>query len=161
MIGSSDLDRVQAVLVVDDEEGIRSYVRRVLEATKYEVMDAAGIREANRISGLSLPIDFMIIDVDLKGEQNGVLLAEWVARMRPNTHIILTSGSALPVQAFQPGAPWEFLPKPFTSGQLLDALGGSLLSIPSPEGRGCEHGSAVGASVQRVKRVLVKGVKDG
>jgi CheY-like chemotaxis protein len=118
---SKPVDRATAgtVLLVDDEEGVRSYCRRVLEGDGARVMEAANGKVALQLlqSGES-PLDLVITDL-LMPVINGRELAEVLSVFRPGLPVIGISAD--------PGAAADrrlhVLRKPFTSDELLEAVG--------------------------------------
>ena len=65
------------ILVVDDESEARRTTRRFLERQGWEVEDAGGGKDAQRlIENREEPYDLLVADVVLAGEENGVVLAE-------------------------------------------------------------------------------------
>lgn len=65
------------ILVVDDESEARRNTRRFLERQGWEVEDAGGGRDAQRlIQDRGEPYDLLVADVVLAGDENGVVLAE-------------------------------------------------------------------------------------
>lgn len=68
---------VAGILVVDDESEARRNTRRFLERQGWEVEDAGGERDAQRlIEDRGEPFDLLVADVVLAGDENGVVLAE-------------------------------------------------------------------------------------
>ncbi|MDX1568325.1 MAG: response regulator, partial [Longimicrobiales bacterium] len=65
------------ILVVDDESEARRTTRRFLERQGWEVEDAGGEKDAQRlVENREEPYDLLVADVVLAGEENGVVLAE-------------------------------------------------------------------------------------
>jgi two-component system cell cycle sensor histidine kinase/response regulator CckA len=115
-----------AVLVVEDEEGVRAVARRALSAAGYIVIEAANPREAlQRAEAFHDPLHLVVTDMVLP-EMNGRDLVAQLQRERPGLLALFTSGyahggpaGALNSQSLQ-GAP--YLPKPFTPDLLLDKV---------------------------------------
>jgi DNA-binding response OmpR family regulator len=109
------------VLVVEDEEAIRSIVRTVLEMNGHRVLSASDAEEALRLSEQHAGrIDLVVTDVHLPGADGGDL-AGWLLDRWPGLRVLYISGlhggeSALPARA---GGPSAFLAKPFTPRELL------------------------------------------
>ena len=79
------------VLVVDDRQVNRDLVATLLGYHGHRVREAAGGEEALR--GIrDDPPDLVITDVIMPGGMNGRELAEEVARQRPGTRVLFTSG---------------------------------------------------------------------
>lgn len=117
-------ERRPIVLVVDDETVVRDFIKHILEADGYEVLTAGNSVEALQLgAAFRGTIDLLLTDVHMKIFQNGIQLARCFNTLRPETRILLTSGSA--PQGHLPGDGedrWPFLPKPFTRKMLLDAV---------------------------------------
>lgn len=109
------------VLVVDDEAGIRSLLRKVLLREGYNVLEATqgreGLETAKSFKG---KIDLLLTDVVMP-EMNGIELAQHLHTLRPSTKILLISGymgaNALEAEKLPSGT--AFLQKPFTLNALL------------------------------------------
>jgi two-component system, cell cycle sensor histidine kinase and response regulator CckA len=109
------------VLVVDDEESIRSLVRKVLERAGYSVIEAESGEAALKASlGHAGPISLLLSDVVMPG-MGGVELAENLSLRRPEMRTLLISGytgeTALASARLPRG--FEFLQKPFSLPDLL------------------------------------------
>ncbi|MFF5206186.1 response regulator [Streptosporangium sp. NPDC000396] len=108
------------VLVVEDNDDVRSLVRRMLSQSDYQVIEAASPAEALRIAdAVGTRIDALLTDVVMPG-MSGLELAGLIRRKRPTMPVLLMSGSLaggvdLPART-------AFLPKPFTKAALLDRL---------------------------------------
>jgi response regulator RpfG family c-di-GMP phosphodiesterase len=117
------------VLVVDDEESIRSYLAEVLAHDGYgcrcfsESLEALGyLCERDR------PADLMLADINMPG-MGGMELLRSVKSTRPGMPVILISGLyelALALDALQWGAD-DFLKKPVRPQDVLAAVGKYLL----------------------------------
>ena len=109
------------MLVVEDEELVRSLVRTTLSRRGYRVLDAADGEEALRVSqGHAGPIHLVVTDVVMPG-MSGDELAVKLKSVRPETKVLLTSGYpdrvAVHRDAIQARA--NFLEKPFMPEELL------------------------------------------
>jgi two-component system, cell cycle sensor histidine kinase and response regulator CckA len=113
------------VLLVEDERAVRGVVRRQLERAGYAVREAASGAEALRLvlDGAD-PIDVVLTDVVMP-EQNGRVLAERIARIRPELRVVFMSGytddEIVRRGLLTPGA--VLLQKPFTPEALAAAIG--------------------------------------
>jgi signal transduction histidine kinase/CheY-like chemotaxis protein len=109
------------VLVIDDEEMLRSVVRLALKRSGFEVVEAvdgeSGLeivrREGDRI-------DLVLLDLTMP-RMGGVEVFAELKRIRPDLHVVLmsgfTRGNVLPM--FGDAAPEDFLEKPFHHKDLL------------------------------------------
>jgi two-component system, cell cycle sensor histidine kinase and response regulator CckA len=114
----------ETVLLVEDEEPVRRFARRVLESAGYVVIEAPHAEEALRIvSEWTAPIDLLLTDTVMPG-MSGPRLASKLRERFPGTKILYTSGytdAGIAQQGvLDPPAP--FLQKPFTPDSLLRKL---------------------------------------
>ncbi|MBI2682643.1 MAG: response regulator [Acidobacteriales bacterium] len=110
----------ETVLLIEDEEGLRTLVRRVLSAQGYVVLDAPDPETALELSRDHRgPIHLLLTDVVLK-EGNGQVVAQEITRARPETKVIFMSGysqdAVLQHGQLRPNT--AFLSKPFTTAAL-------------------------------------------
>jgi serine phosphatase RsbU (regulator of sigma subunit)/anti-anti-sigma regulatory factor len=102
-----------SVLIVDDEQSIRSLLVTALELTEeYEVLEAATGDEARQILS-QRPVDVAVTDLIMPG-QSGLELLEWAQGELPGTTWIILSGKGTfddAVQAVHLGA-FDFICKP-------------------------------------------------
>jgi CheY-like chemotaxis protein len=80
------------VLIVDDEQSVCSYVKKVLD--DYEVLEASDGEEAMVLIQIERP-DLVISDISMP-KMNGFMLAERVAKGFPNLPMIALSGNVGP-----------------------------------------------------------------
>jgi CheY-like chemotaxis protein len=84
--------RGESVLLVEDDEGVRSMTKRALEEGGYRVLEAAdGFHALALLTSTDGPIGLVLSDVVMPG-MSGRDLAERVAELRPGTPILFTSG---------------------------------------------------------------------
>ena len=82
----------ETILVVEDEEPLRSLIRRLLERGGYRVLEAADGDAAVAMARTSHPgIDLLLTDVMLP-HRNGVDVAEAVTVAHPNVRVLFMSG---------------------------------------------------------------------
>jgi CheY-like chemotaxis protein len=103
----------ERVLVVEDEEGVRGLVRRVLEAAGYAVTAAAGPEEALALAGR--PFELLITDL-LMPAMTGRDLADRLRESFPALRVLYMSGfggdTMIDRGLLAPGQ--RFLSKPFS-----------------------------------------------
>ena len=113
------------VLVVEDEEGIRSLERRLLERQGFEVIEAASGKEALEwVAGQSgESLDLLVTDWYMPG-MTGMDLIEALRQTYPDVPALLVSGYAddAAVQAGTMPHRMSFLQKPFTLNSLAEAV---------------------------------------
>jgi PAS domain S-box-containing protein len=109
------------ILVVEDEEGVRRGVQRILRHAGYQVLVAADPAQALSIAE-EYPghIDLLLTDV-IMPMMTGVQLAERVVHMRPDIKVLYMSGHAREGldAAYRARETFEFLQKPFTREAML------------------------------------------
>jgi two-component system cell cycle sensor histidine kinase/response regulator CckA len=120
-------------LVVEDDDAVRTVVRRTLEGSGYTVVEARDVGEATQLaSEYEGPIDFLITDL-IMPEMSGRDLARRVAELRPDVRVLYMSGysdhTVLRQGMLSPDM--EFLAKPFTRESLLDKVR-EILDAPEP-----------------------------
>jgi CheY-like chemotaxis protein len=126
---SAPFDGSETVLLVDDEESLRSLVCRTLQRYGYTVIATGSGDEACRVAAThGAPFDLLVTDVVMPG-MNGPELAEALRRDSPNLKVIFMSGYANDTLSQHTGMDGtRFLQKPFAPvalarsvRQLLDA----------------------------------------
>ncbi|MEJ2502355.1 MAG: ATP-binding protein, partial [Gemmatimonadota bacterium] len=104
----------ETVLVVEDEDAVRSLIVRTLERRGFDLIAAPdGAAGLATIQTLDRPLHLLLTDAVLPG-LSGTALIEEARRLDPATRVLLMSGYA--TTHFTPGVP--FLSKPFSPGQL-------------------------------------------
>lgn len=124
--GWQDLER-SAVLVVDDDAGIRSVVTRCLELDGHRVLQAPDLAKARELLA-SEHVLVVLCDINLGPGQSGLdLLAELAERRADLDVLIMTANSDVPsaVEALQRGA-YDYLCKPFPLEVLRAAVNRAL-----------------------------------
>jgi CheY-like chemotaxis protein len=115
-----------AILVVDDEAGIRGLVLKFLRREGYRVLEAASAEEALKVSR-GERVNLLVTDVMLPGLQ-GSELARKMYEANSNLKVLYISGytsdESVRSGAFPPGA--GFLAKPFTLAALLEKVRAAL-----------------------------------
>lgn len=112
-------ERKASVLIVDDEEKLRRYLRKELERKGYAACDAADRDGALRaLAGRA--VDVVLLDIVLPGASGMEILAE-LRREQPELQVIMLTGNAAvesAVRAMKLGA-YDYLPKPYQLDELL------------------------------------------
>jgi|SRR5581483_3403241 two-component system KDP operon response regulator KdpE len=113
------------ILVVDDEPAIRRYLRTVLTAHGYTVLEAARGEEALAQAAAQRP-DAIFLDLGLP-DMDGVLVTRMLREWSHTPIIILSvrGSEADKIAALDAGAD-DYLTKPFGSGELLARLRAAL-----------------------------------
>jgi CheY-like chemotaxis protein len=123
------------LLVVEDDETVRSFLCRILEQAGYSVVQAAtGERALEIEASYAGQIDLLFTDVVMPG-MSGRELADILVTRRPGTPVLFVSGYNEEMIADRgvlgPGV--GYLPKPYTGVQVLQRLHG-LLKSRNPAG---------------------------
>ena len=114
----------QTVLVVDDEAAIRMIARRTLEANGYRVLLASDGAEAIATFGAhSRTIAAVLMDMTMP-VLDGAPTIEAISRINSSVPIIAVSGVSANEHSARAASAQvkHFLPKPFTTKMLLEAL---------------------------------------
>ena len=116
------------ILLVEDDEIIRSLTRQMLEENGYRVLAASdGLSALNSIQSNSGHFDLVLTDVVMKG-MSGPEMVRQLSQTRPDLKVIYMSGytgELISEQDFsQPGM--VLLEKPFTRSSLLKTVEQSL-----------------------------------
>ena len=110
------------ILVIDDEVGMREGCRRALAAHSYRVSTAEhGAEGLHKLR--EARFDLVLVDAMMPG-MSGLELLERIHQQDPDMVCIMITGYAtvdLAAQAMKHGA-HDFLPKPFTSDELLSVV---------------------------------------
>jgi two-component system cell cycle sensor histidine kinase/response regulator CckA len=120
----SDLTGTGTVLLVEDEEAVRTFAARALASRGYTVLEAGSGTEALQlIDRHDGQIDLVVSDVVMP-EMDGPTLLKELRRRRSDVQVIFISGYA--EDAFKKNLPegekFAFLPKPFTLRELVAAV---------------------------------------
>ncbi len=105
------------ILVVDDEDPVRAFVRDALESEGYTVLETGDPLEARRLVE-TRAVQLLLTDVVMP-RMNGLELAERVEAASPTTKVLMMSGFMTPPMKAS-GRP--ILAKPFTIDALLRAV---------------------------------------
>jgi two-component system cell cycle sensor histidine kinase/response regulator CckA len=119
-----DLTGQGTILLVEDEDGLRSLNARGLRSRGYSVIEAAnGVEAIEALEEKQGAVDLVVSDVVMP-EMDGPTLLKEMRTRNPDLKIIFVSGYA--EDAFEKSLPenqqFAFLPKPFTLTQLVAAV---------------------------------------
>ncbi len=111
------------VLIVDDEESVRTFVERVLHRAGYETAVAADGPEALRIAEAQDPFDLLLADVVMP-DMHGDELARRLLRLEPDLKVLYFTGYSdqLFAERTTLGANEAFIEKPVTMNGLVEAV---------------------------------------
>ncbi len=115
-----DVTGQDTILLVEDEEAVRSFAARALKLRGYNVLEAAGGEEALEIVRTTRQTIHLLITDVVMPNMDGPTLVRHVRRLKPEMQIIFMSGYA--EEAFrrndEKAEDLHFLPKPFGLKQL-------------------------------------------
>ena len=120
----ADLTGKGSILLVEDEDAVRAFATRALEARGYTVTAAqSGVHALELVDELEAPVDLVISDVVMP-EMDGPTLLKELRSRNLDFKIIFISGYA--EEAFRKSLdkkePFAFLPKPFSLKQLAQKV---------------------------------------
>ncbi len=115
----------ETVLLVEDEDAVRSLARQVLETSGYTVLAASHGGEALRLwEQQPGPIHLLLTDVVMPGGLNGRELAERLKPLYPGLKVLFMSGytdeAIIHHGVLEPGL--SYLQKPFTPNSLVQKV---------------------------------------
>jgi len=119
----ADFERARRVLVIDDEEGMREAIRRVLEKKGFRARTAADGETALAMLAAE-PFDIALVDLKLPGV-DGFQVTEHISRTLGNRTVTVIVSALATVEAAvevtRHGA-FDFLVKPFTPDDLMEVM---------------------------------------
>jgi signal transduction histidine kinase/CheY-like chemotaxis protein len=118
----------ETILVVEDEDAVRSIVSRVLARSGFHVIAAEHADAALRlVEGYASPIALMLTDIVMPGMSGHELAGEMRTR-RPDTRILFMSGYSAEADRFsdESGGVKTLLSKPFTPDELVKRVRAAL-----------------------------------
>jgi two-component system NtrC family response regulator len=124
--GATGGERLQRLLVVEDEPDQRRLVAELLEAERFAVVEASSVAAAEAALRTA-PVDLVLSDWKLPDGDGGALLA-YVRERHPETAFVMVTAYgtiARAVEAIRAGAD-DYLPKPFERQALLLAVARTL-----------------------------------
>ena len=130
---SRDVTGQDTILLVEDEDAVRSFAARALRLRGYEVLEASGGEEAlDIVRAHKDTIHLLVTDVVMPN-MDGPTLVRAVKKLRPDMAVIFMSGYA--EEAFrrndEKAEDLHFLPKPFGLKQLAAKVKDVLAGAPA------------------------------
>jgi CheY-like chemotaxis protein len=111
------------ILIVEDEDMVRNIATATLRRKGFRMLEASSGVEALKLFRDHMEhIDLLFTDVMMPGNMLGDELANQVRQLRPTIPILFTSGYSPDVAQLQLLSNSSFLPKPFTTTQLLESI---------------------------------------
>ena len=127
------MERIQSVLVVEDDEEVADLIETVLQRHPYEVWLASSAGSAKLVLQSNVP-DLMVLDLNLPDSQGFELLSE--IKQTSDTPVIVCSGMSDQHQgtlrSLELGAD-DFIGKPFDAVELEARVEAVLRRIPGDE----------------------------
>jgi PAS domain S-box-containing protein len=114
----------ETIMVVEDEEGVRKFIRVILERFGYTVLEAQDGEEALiRFAALEDAIDLSLIDLVMPG-MNGIEVYGEMTKIKPDARAIFMSGYTEDIlqQKDLLGEGFRFISKPVTPDELLKGI---------------------------------------
>ncbi len=123
-------ERAPLLLVVDDEPGILSALRRSLRRESFEVMPAETVDEALRIAD-AYPVDVVLTDHKMPG-MTGLQLLERIAARRPDAILLILTGwtEEIPEESIRRVGVSAVINKPWDDAELKEQLREAAKQIP-------------------------------
>lgn len=125
-------DNPKVVIIIDDNEQIRTLVRRALQSKGYIVLDWANPRAAiDHLEKIPEPVTMALID-GVMPQMLGPDVAGELERLRPGLPIMLMSGHEAPMFSQFFGRPnRHFIAKPFVIADLLTRISAIVAGKPT------------------------------
>ncbi len=130
-----DLTGRERILIVEDEESVRTFSARALSVTGYEVYEAESGEEAlEKLEEIDGELDLIISDVVMP-EMDGPTLLKHVRKQFPELKVIFVSGYAEESvrRELEDDRSVEFLPKPYSLDQINSKVKEVLQATKEPE----------------------------
>jgi CheY-like chemotaxis protein len=106
------------VLLIEDDEIIRSVLSETLDGDGFEVDGLANAEDALILLGAGQVPDVLVTDISLGSGLNGFDLADLARARHPDVEVILISGTTPDLGRRAAGRHERFLQKPFAPEQL-------------------------------------------
>ncbi len=120
--GPAAAEALARVLIVDDDEGTRAYVRASLETEKFDVIEAASAREGlDALEQEDDAPDLILLDVMMPGMDGWEMLRR-VQERHGTIPVVMFSGKVdAAVSAVEKQGAQAFVGKPFDPAKLLES----------------------------------------
>ncbi|HEX2891363.1 response regulator [Vineibacter terrae] len=123
----------ETILVVEDDDDVRTHTRGILRELGYRVLEAASGKAALRLIEQHPQIDLLFTDVGLPDGMNGRQLADAARQLRGDLKVLFTTGYARNAIVhdgrLDPGV--QLITKPFTYAMLAAKLQDLLVARPA------------------------------
>ena len=125
----------RTVLVVDDEDSLRTYAAKLIQKRGYHVLTAGSGTDALAIMKSGADVDLVVLDVVMPGLDGLQTLEQIRALGRPNLFVILLtaqSGDADVLGGYKKGADY-YITKPLQPSELLNIIDYLIGDLPAEE----------------------------
>jgi two-component system, response regulator PdtaR len=119
--GLVPINRLTAILVVEDDALVRMVTSDILFEAGYHVIEAVNADEALILLEARPDIRLMVTDVRMPGELSGYGLARAVNLRWPNVAIVVVSGDTMPGDGDLPNGA-RFIAKPFQPSAFVQTI---------------------------------------
>jgi two-component system, cell cycle sensor histidine kinase and response regulator CckA len=126
-------DSVRTVLVVEDEDGIRSLLRTLFRLAGFDVISCQDGAEAlDLLHARGGNVHLMVTDINLGPSMDGIELAESLRAIHPSLKVLYISGQDEEERMDREVAAGlaHFVMKPFTPRGLIEKAKAILASVP-------------------------------
>jgi DNA-binding NtrC family response regulator len=115
---------MSVILIIEDDEQVRVLAESVLRDAGYEVLAATAQEGAQALLNSDQSIDLVFVDVNLGGDlEAGLRIAQSARERRASLPVVYTTGQGVDDGKRALFAdPYLFLPKPYTSEQLINSI---------------------------------------
>jgi two-component system, cell cycle sensor histidine kinase and response regulator CckA len=118
----TSVGNLATVLLVDDDESLRGFVRRILMEHGLRVIEASDGAEALEVAASHTePLDLLLTDV-IMPKVNGLVLAQRLLQERPGIGVLYMCGFVEKSMLLAKRPEMRLLQKPFTSEELIAAV---------------------------------------
>jgi len=153
------MDKNVRILIVEDEFVTLDLLRDYLEESGYEVSgDAMSADEAIKILEKG-ETDFAMLDINIKGDKNGIWIAEQIQKKYKIPFVFLTAFSdSATVKTAAGTHPYGYLVKPFTQADIYTTIEIALTNFNEQrrEHRASEHQPNSHSVLQLTDTIFVK-----
>ena len=107
------------LLIVEDHFDTRWTTAAYLRDAGYRVIEAGDAEEAMSVLSAGTHVDLVFSDINMPGDFNGNLLADWIAKHHPSIPVLLTSGAPGEAHIAAAGSARRFIAKPSDPTELI------------------------------------------
>jgi signal transduction histidine kinase len=126
------------ILLVEDEKSLRQIARHFLNRSSFRTLEAAdGVEALDVWARHASEVDILFTDIMMPNRISGLKLAEMLREERPELKVIYSSGNhnaGIGPELLRKDEAW-FLPKPYTSEDLLSVVSEAAVAVKSPASR--------------------------